>query len=214
MNCQFKSSNDRRAARSTRPAHSAGVMGAMASVMMPAVFALCCVSSTSALAQEHMAAVNSDRILRESAPAKLVVERIDAEFKKRQAVISSEQAKLNGLAAQSDKLRASLQTMQPSSSDYAKTESQIQTLQAQLAEIDLDLQRKKRDFSEDLNARRNEGLQSVLDQANAAIRKIAQRDGYDLIVQEAVYVNPKIDITDQVLKMLATPTASSAPAAK
>ena len=55
---------------------------------------------------------------------------------------------------------------------------------------------------EDFNQRRNEELQKLLRQANTVIKNIAQREKYDLILQEAIYVNPKIDITDQVLKEL------------
>ncbi len=50
------------------------------------------------------------------------------------------------------------------------------------------------------NQRRNEELQKLLRQANTVIKNIAQREKYDLILQEAIYVNPKIDITDEVLK--------------
>jgi outer membrane protein len=34
------------------------------------------------------------------------------------------------------------------------------------------------------------------------IRSLAEQRKYDLIVQEAVYVNPRIDITDDVMKAL------------
>ncbi len=53
-----------------------------------------------------------------------------------------------------------------------------------------------------LNQRRNEELQKLLRQANTVIKNIAQREKYDLILREAIYVNPKIDITDEVLKEL------------
>ena len=46
-------------------------------------------------------------------------------------------------------------------------------------------------------------LAAVLDRANKVIKQIAEQQHYDLIVQEAVYVSPRIDITDQVLKALA-----------
>jgi outer membrane protein len=39
------------------------------------------------------------------------------------------------------------------------------------------------------------------------IRSIAEQRKYDLIVQEAVYVNPRIDITDEVLKSLNSQSA-------
>jgi outer membrane protein len=51
--------------------------------------------------------------------------------------------------------------------------------------------------------RKNEELAIVLEQANKAIQAIAESEKYDLILQEAVYRNPKIDITDMVIKHLA-----------
>jgi outer membrane protein len=75
--------------------------------------------------------------------------------------------------------------------------------QRDLSQLDSDFQRKQREFREDLNQRRNEELAAVLDKANKVIKQIAEQQHYDLIVQEAVYVSPRIDITDQVLKALA-----------
>jgi outer membrane protein len=77
--------------------------------------------------------------------------------------------------------------------------------QRDLSQLDSDFQRKQREFREDLNQRRNEELAAVLDRANKVIKQIAEQQHYDLIVQEAVYVSPRIDITDQVLKALAAP---------
>ena len=65
-----------------------------------------------------------------------------------------------------------------------------------------DVERFEKNAREDFNQRRNEELQKLLRQANTVIKNIAQREKYDLILQEAIYVNPKIDITDQVLKEL------------
>lgn len=76
--------------------------------------------------------------------------------------------------------------------------------QRDLAQLDTDFQRKQREFREDLNQRRNEELAAVLERANKVIKQIAEQQNYDLIVQEAVYVSPRIDITDKVLKALAS----------
>ena len=73
----------------------------------------------------------------------------------------------------------------------------------ELSNASIDLQRMQREFREDLNLRKNEELAGVLERANKAIQTIAVSEKYDLILQEAVYRNPKIDITDKVLKYLA-----------
>ena len=72
-----------------------------------------------------------------------------------------------------------------------------------------DFQRRRREFQEDLNQRKNEELSAVVERANKVIRSIFETEKYDLIVQEAVFAGPKVDITDKVIKQL-----NSAPAAK
>jgi outer membrane protein len=66
-----------------------------------------------------------------------------------------------------------------------------------------DLQRMQREFREDLNLRKNEELAQVLERANKVIQQIAEAEKLDLVLQEAVYRSPRIDITDKVLKALA-----------
>jgi outer membrane protein len=68
--------------------------------------------------------------------------------------------------------------------------------------LDRDFQRKQREFQEDLNLRKNEELQQVLERANRVIKQVAEAEKYDLVIQEAVYINPKHDITDKVLASL------------
>lgn len=67
----------------------------------------------------------------------------------------------------------------------------------------LDFQRMQRSYSEDLNLRRNQELQALFERANRVIKQIAESEKYDLIIQEAVYRSPRIDITERVLKALA-----------
>jgi outer membrane protein len=126
----------------------------------------------------RIAAVNSDRILRESAPAKAAQTKLEAEFAKRDKDLQDMAARLKSMSDSLDKNGASL-----SAADRAQ---------------------KQREFREDLNQRRNEELAAVLERANRVIKQIAEQQNYDLIVQEAVYVSPRIDITDKVLKALAS----------
>ena len=82
------------------------------------------------------------------------------------------------------------------------TDAQRAQRQRALQEMDIEFQRKRREFQDDLNQRKNEELQTLLGNAQRIVRQIAQQQKYDVILQDAVYVNPKIDITDQVLKAL------------
>lgn len=81
-------------------------------------------------------------------------------------------------------------------------ESDRRSKERALNDLNRDFQRKQREFREDLNQRRNEELASVLDKANRSVKQIAESENYDIIFQEAVYANPKIDITDKVIKAL------------
>ena len=82
------------------------------------------------------------------------------------------------------------------------SDSQRGTRQKQLVDQDRDFQRKRREFQEDLNARKNEELQLVLERANRVVKQVAEAEKYDLVIQEAVYISPKHDITDKVIKAL------------
>ena len=159
--------------------------------------ALVAVSGIAQAQEARIAAVNSDRILRESAAAKAAQLKLEAEFAKRDKDLQDMASSLKTLSDQLDKNGTSM-----SQADRAAKQSQ-------LSNLDTEFQRKQREFREDLNQRRNEELAAVLDRANKVIKQIAEQQHYDLIVQEAVYVSPRIDITDQVLKALAASSPSA-----
>ena len=142
-------------------------------------------------AQEFRAGfVNTDRLFREATAAKAAQAKLEQEFAKREKDLVDMG---NGLKSASEKFEREAPTM---------AESQRTTRQRQLAEQDRDFQRKRREFQEDLNARKNEELAQVLERANRVVKQVAEQEKYDVILQEAVYINPKYDITDKVLKAL------------
>lgn len=152
---------------------------------------LCAVMATGVYAQEsRLAFINSQRITSESGPAKAATAKLESEFSKRQKELTDLQASLKGF---SEKFERDAPTM---------TESQRAAKQKEFVELNRDFQRKKREFDEDLNGRRNEELQQVYEKATRAIKQLAETEKYDLVVQEAVFFNPKIDITDKVIKIL------------
>ena len=135
--------------------------------------------------------VNTERVLRESAPAIAAQKRIEKEFATRDQNLQKMAKQAKDLQAQLDK-----EGMTMSDTDRAAKERD-------LANLSRDFQRMQREFREDLNLRKNEELATVIEKANKAITSIAQSEKYDLILQEAVYRSPKIDITDKVIKALA-----------
>lgn len=134
--------------------------------------------------------VSTERILRDSKPAKAAQTKIEAEFKKRDDEL---QKLANSLRSQAQKFDKDAPVL---------SESERVKRQRQLADLDSDLQRKRREFQEDFNRRRNEEFSGIVEKADAAIKQIAEQQGYDLIVQDAVTVSPRVDITDQVMKAL------------
>ena len=134
--------------------------------------------------------VNTQRIFRDAPTAVKAAKKIETEFSKRDQ-------ELQRVAKQ-------LQTMQEGLEKNAVTmsESDRRTKERELNELSRDFQRKQREFREDLNQRRNEELASVLDKANRSVKDIAEKENYDIIFQEAVFANPRIDITDKVIKAL------------
>jgi len=134
--------------------------------------------------------VNTDRIFREASSAKAAQAKLEQEFSKREKELVDLGNTLKNL---SEKFEREAPTL---------AESQRASRQKQLAEQDRDFQRKRREFQEDLNSRKNEELQQVLERANRVVKQVAESEKYDVIFQEAVYINPKNDITDKVLKIL------------
>ncbi len=134
--------------------------------------------------------INTERVLKDSALAKAAQQKLESEFSKRDK-------ELQDMAAKIKTANENLEKNGPVMSDADRIKAQ-----QNLVDMNREFQRKQREFSEDLNARRNEALASVLDKANKVVRDIALKDHYDIIFQDAVYVNPRIDITDKVLKAL------------
>ncbi len=134
--------------------------------------------------------VSTDRIFREANSAKSAQAKLETEFSKREKDLNDQG---NSLKALSDKFEREAPTL---------SESQRNTRQKQLVDQDRDFQRKRREFQEDLNARKNEELQAVLERANKIVKQVAEAEKYDLVVQEAVYINPKHDITEKVIRAL------------
>ncbi|MCA0327392.1 MAG: OmpH family outer membrane protein [Proteobacteria bacterium] len=134
--------------------------------------------------------VNTDRLLREAVPAKAAQAKLEQEFSRREREIDEAGATLKSA---SERFERDASTM---------AETQRQARQRQLLDQDREFQRKRREFQEDLNARKQEELQQILDRANRIVKQVAEAEKYDVIFQEAVYVNPRLDVTDKVIKAL------------
>ena len=134
--------------------------------------------------------VNTERILRDAAPAQRAQKKIEAEFQKRD----------QELARLADQLKRMQEDLEKNS--VTMSDTQRRSKEREFGDLNRDFQRRQREFREDLNQRRNEELAQVVEQANRVIRQIAEQEKYDIIFQDAVFASPRIDITEKVIKAL------------
>lgn len=170
----------------------------MISRLQALLFALFMAAGLAQAGDFKVGVVDTERVLRESAPAMKAEQKIEKEF-------SARDAEIKAMIKQAKDMQASLEKESPKLSD-----ADHRNKEREMTSLNVNIQRMQREFREDLNLRKNEELAAVLDKANKAIQQIAATDKYDLILQEAVYRNPKIDITDKVINFLANDSADSA----
>jgi len=148
-------------------------------------------ATTAAQAQElKIGYVNSERVLREANPAKAAQAKLEAEFSKREKDLADVATRLKAAADKLDKDGPTL------------SEADRSRRQRDLVEQDRDFQRKRREFQEDLNQRKNEELSGVVERANKVIKQIFDSEKYDLILQDAVHWSARVDITKKVIDAL------------
>jgi outer membrane protein len=169
-------------------------MKARSMKLLPALLLSCmsCASMAASAQDMKIGYVNSERVLREAEPAKRAQAKLEAEFGKREKDLNDQNAALRGKAEKLDK-------DSPTLSETEKTRRQ-----RELVEEDRDLQRKHREFQEDLTQRKNEELAGVAERANRAIKAIGDAEKYDMILQDqlVIYFSPRVDITKKVIDAL------------
>lgn len=135
--------------------------------------------------------VSTERISRDSAPAKAAEAKLESEFKQRRNDLHDFSVKIKAMAEKLDKDTPVI------------VESERIKRQRELVDLDQDFQRKQRAYSEDLSQRTREEVAKINQLATKAIKQIAESEKLDLILQDAIYISPRIDITDKVMKALA-----------
>ncbi|MBL8526790.1 MAG: OmpH family outer membrane protein [Burkholderiales bacterium] len=135
--------------------------------------------------------VRTDRILQESGPMIKAQKKLEKEFATREQELQKVAKQARDLQTQLEKEGVTL------------SESDRRAKEQELNRVNRDLQRMQRELREDYNLRRNEEWSAVLERVNKVINGIAEQEKYDLILQDAVYVSKRVDITDKVLKALA-----------
>lgn len=134
--------------------------------------------------------VNTDRIFRESQLAIRAQKKLEREFSNREQEIQKQIKQARDLQTFLEKEGLTL-----SEADRAKRERD-------LANLNRDIQRAQREFREDLNQRKNEEFATVHERARKAIIELAEREKFDLILENVVYASGRVDITDRVIRTL------------
>lgn len=134
--------------------------------------------------------VNTERIFRDSALSQKAQKKLEKEFASREQEIQKQLKQARDLQAYLEKESLTLPDL-----ERAKKEREA-------ANLSRDIQRAQREYREDLNQRKNEEFATIHEKARGAIIEIAKKESFDLIVENAVYAGPRVDITDKVLKAL------------
>jgi outer membrane protein len=92
--------------------------------------------------------------------------------------------------------RVSQQAQKALEAEFQKREKEINAGPPAQAE------RRRRALAEDIAARRDDALKQFVDKANAAIRRIAEAEKFDIVVADVAYAAPRVDITDRVIKAI------------
>ena len=148
-------------------------------------------AATPALAADtKIGFVNTEKLLREAPLSVAAQKKLEREFAARDQELQKMAKQARDLQTQLDK------------DGVTMSDSERKNKERDLGNLNRELQRQGREFREDLNLRRNEELGQIQERARKAIQDIARTEKYDLIVEQAVYFDPKIDITDRVMKSL------------
>ncbi len=172
-------------------AHSA-VKGAsrMLAALVLSSAAVGAVQAQQAQAPVKVGYINTERMMRDSEAAKSASSKLESEFRNRDNELQNLAKRLSTLSQQLEKDGAVL-----SDSERNKRQREFNDLQR-------DFERKRREFQEDLTVRRQEEMGALYERADRVIKQIAESEGYDLILQDAVTVSERVDITDKVIRAL------------
>lgn len=148
--------------------------------------------STSAAAQSiKVGIINFARIEREAPAAVRGTAALKQEFEPRNQQVSELQKKIKAAQQRFDREKDKLSPTEAQARGREITDMMRQSDQM-VARL-----------SEDFEQRKSELAGKLFEETRAAIKTVAEAGKYDLVLQDAVYAKPAIDITSQVLKEMA-----------
>ena len=148
-----------------------------------------CITGASA-AELKIGYVDTQRIFRDAPAAQKAAKKLESEFSRRDQELQRMAKQMQGLQEGLEK------------NSVTMSESERRNREKEFGDLSREFQRRQREFREDLNLRQNEENAAVIEKANRAIKQIAESEKYDLILQDVVWVSPRLDITERVIKAL------------
>ena len=153
-----------------------------------------------AAAQAKIGVVNVARLLQETPQAQAASQALENEFAARRRDLENQQ---KDLKAREDKLQKDGAVM---------AEAERRNAEKTLRDGQRELARKQNEFLEDLNVRRNEALGQLQRNVLQEVQAYAKTAGLDVVVADALYASPSVDVTNQVLAALQARKGAAAPA--
>ena len=97
-----------------------------------------------------------------------------------------------------------IKSQQSALSEQGKSlpDSERRAKEADLAESSVRFQRRQKELQEEIKVRQNEETSALLQKANKAIIQIAESEHLDIVLQDAIAVSGRVDITEKVIKKL------------
>lgn len=140
--------------------------------------------------EARIVVVNVERLLTESAHAKAIAARIDADFAPRRQRIQLDVRRLREL---SDRL-------QHDASALNEREHIVRA--REVGELERSVRREQAKLQEDLLERKMKEHQLMAARINEIIATVREQQGAELVLTRTVWHRPAIDITDKVARML------------
>ncbi len=165
----------------------------MKKLFLITTLALCACSATTHAAELKVGVVNAQKVLEQAPQAEAARKRLEAEFAPRDKSMLDVQKEMR---KNEEKLEKDAMIM---------SDAEKQKLDRELTAQKREFKRKQEEFRDDLNARRNEEFGKLQKRIADVILAAAKEGSYDLVLTDGVlYASDKVDITEMVLKRLAT----------
>ncbi|MBS0358540.1 MAG: OmpH family outer membrane protein [Proteobacteria bacterium] len=153
-------------------------------------FALLMAASVAVAEAVKIGVVDVQAIVQQSEKAKVIRDKLKAQFKSREQEIMAAEKKFQDDVA---KLKRN---------DSVMSQPEKTKMEQMAYDEKRNLQRLEEDYQQDLNFAQNKAMESFFAELKKSIDKVAKDGNYDLVLQRGAvpYANPRIDITAQVLK--------------